>query len=78
MSKHITPMGAVKKLAQQNNRLKSSYYTAGEKRGMKAAREKRAAARAEASEEELQAMLDADMRWLASLGPRPSQKRSDT
>ncbi len=71
-------MAALKKLEQQNNRLKSSYHTASEKREMKAAREKRQATRAEASAEELQEMLDADMRWLASLGPRLSQKRSDT
>lgn len=78
MSKHITPMAALKKLEQQNNRLKSSYHTASEKRAMKAARENRQATRAEASAEELQEMLDADMRWLDSLGPRLSQKRSDT
>lgn len=47
MSKHITPMAALKKLEQQNNRLKSSYHTASEKRAMKAAREKRQATRAE-------------------------------
>lgn len=47
-------MAALKKLEQQNNRLKSSYHTASEKRAMKAAREKRQATRAEASAEELQ------------------------
>lgn len=71
-------MAALKKLEQQNNRLKSSYHTASEKRAMKAAREKRQATRAEASAEELQEMLDADMRWLDSLAPGSAKKRSDT